>query len=303
MASIHIEPNMEVHRAAMTIQSAWRSWVAPGLPTVTTTLAEWHEDQEYEIGTVHWEVNTENTEQEWTYLGNGLWTTEACTETLQSVLTKMRIILSSPKWSMQDARNWVRNLGNVAPEALMTQLATFCTALEPKIRFRHQRVFFMKCERLPLELCNTVMSFLAPTEEMNRRLLSAARYSVREEATFRDMGGLWDMPIDELNEEVIKDALPLLAYEQPDWKYYNPIIDVVSYLTDKVGPDITREIAMFSSESVDRNEAAKAIQWWWLRRGLQWDDDNDDDDDEEWRYRCVGPYSDDLSRCFGLCCN
>ena len=125
MASIHIEPNMKVHRAALTIQSAWRSWVAPGLPT---TLAEWH--------------------------------------------------------------------------------------------------------------------------------------------------------------------------EQPDWKYYNPIIDVVSHLTDKVGPDITREIAMFSSESVDRNEAAKDIQWWW--RGLQW---CDDDDDEEWRHRCVGPYSDDLSRCFGLCCN
>jgi len=111
---------------------------------------------------------------------------------------------------------------------------------------------------------------------------------------------VWYGPIDDLNDEVIKDALPLLAYEQPDWKYYNPIIDVVSYLTDKVGPDITREIAMFSSKSVERNEAAKAIQMWWL--GLQYYDD-DDDDDEEWRYRCVGPYSDDLSRCFGLCCN
>ena len=293
MASIQIEPNMEVHRAAMTIQSAWRSCVAPGLPTVTTTLVEWYEDflyQECEIGTVHWEVNTG---QEWTYLGNGLWTTEACTETLQSVLTKMRIILSSPKWTIQDARNWVRNLSNVAPESLMTQLATFCSALEPKIRFRHQRVFFRKCERLPLKLCNTVMSFLAPTEEMNSRLLSAARSRVNSRDVW--FGPYWP---DVGPDEVIKDALPLLAYEQPDWKYYNPIINVVSYLTDKVGPDITREIAKFSSKSVERNEAAKTIQmWWWW---LQYDDD---DDDEEWRYRCVGPYSDDLSRCFGLCCN
>ena len=89
--------------------------------------------------------------------------------------------------------------------------------------------------------------------------------------------------------------------------YLNPIVCVVPHLMEKLDGvvDVVREIGEFSSGTTERDEAARTIQIWWeglLARERDYYDDYYDDY-EPWRYGCVGPYSENYSRCFGPCCN
>ena len=88
--------------------------------------------------------------------------------------------------------------------------------------------------------------------------------------------------------------------------YLNPIVCIIPHLMEKLNADVVREIGEFSSGTTERDEAARTIQSWWeglLARereeyGIYYYDDY-----EPWRYGCVGPYSENYSRCFGPCCN
>ena len=89
--------------------------------------------------------------------------------------------------------------------------------------------------------------------------------------------------------------------------YFNPIVCVVPYLMEKLSgvTDVVRAIGEFSSGTTERDEAARTIQSWWEGLLAREREEYDDyyDDYEPWRYGCVGPYSENYSRCFGPCCN